>query len=221
MEERKRIVVSMHDLVKMILAYFPVIICWSLFCGTILYCYKQIDRQPMYSADTSVYILSRTAESDYGRLDMSDLEVSHQMTLDAVHVFENEQTAEKVLVNLKGDAEPLRTMTAKELLNMVEISKDDDSLVVTLTVTGPDPYVVCEIANTYREVAMKELNARLSASGVETIKEALIPLEPSGRSATMYGAAGVLFGLISSTGILMMIYLIFVARRETEDVEEI
>ena len=221
MEERKRIVVSIHDLVKMILAYFPVIICWSLLCGTFLYCYKQIDRKPMYSADTSVYILSRTADSDYGRLDMSDLEVSHQMTLDAVHVFESEQTAEEVLVNLEGDAEPLRTMTARDLLKMVEINKDDDSLVVTLTVTGPDPYVVCEIANTYREVAMREMDKRIMANGVQTVKEALIPLEPSGRSAAMYGAAGVLLGLISSTGILMMIYLIFVARRETEDVEEI
>ncbi len=221
MEERKRIVVSIKDLLKMILAYFPVILCWSLLCGTILYCHKQIDKTPMYEANTSLYVFSRTADSDYGRLDMSDVEVSHQMIVDAAHIIGSEQTAEQVLVNLGGDAKPLRTMTAEELLKLIEVNRDDESLVVTLTVRGADPYIVCEVANTYREVAIKELEKRLNANGIQTIEKALIPLEPSGRSAKIYAAAGFALGLMSSTGMLVLIYLVFKAKRETEDVEGI
>ena len=220
-EERRRIVISVYDLIRMILHFFPVIMCWALFCGTLLYCHRQINHNPVYTAETSIYVLSRTAESDYGRLDVSDLDVSKQMIFDAKHVLGNEQTAEKVLANLKGDAAPFRTISTAELLHMVDIRKEDDSLLITIAVSGSDPYVLCEIANTYREVAIAELDEKIMARGVQTVQEALIPLTTSGRPAAFYAIVGLFIGLISAVGLITIVYIIRFAHRDAEDIGEI
>ncbi len=221
MEERVRIRVSIRELLKMILRFLPLIICWSVFCGTLLYYYSKVWKDPVFEADTSVYVLSRTADSDYGRLDMNDMEVSRQMKIDALSILESEQMAEKVLVNLKGDAKALQMITASELLNMVELRSPDDSLELSIIVRGSDPFVICDIANTYRETAIRELNDRLMARGVQTMKEAIIPIYPSGRSSSFYGMAGLLLGLISSLGLITLIYIVRYAKREMEDVRTI
>lgn len=220
-EERKRISVSIHDLIRTILRLLPVIICWSLLCCMLLYAYKIIYKKPVYSAEAAIYVLSRTADSDYGRLDVSDLDVSRQMTLDALSILGSEQMAEEVLVNLRGDAAELKTMSAAELLSMVQIHTQDDSLEISIVVNGPDPYVVCEIANVYKETAIRELSDRIMAKGIQTIRNAMIPLWPSERSASFYGTVGLLLGLISSVGMITVVHIFRHAKSEPEDVGEI
>ena len=220
-EERNRITVRLRDLLGTLLRMLPVIICWSAFCFVLLFYMKDSRKDPSFTAETSIYVWSRTADSDYGRLDISDLDVSRQMTIDAMSFLGSEQVADKVIANLRGDAHYLRGMTARELLDMVEIYKQDDSLEVTIAVYGPDPYVVCDIANTYRETAIRELDERLMAKGIQTAKEAMIPLSPSGRSALFYGLIGLVFGLVSSVGLITSVYIFRYAERSREDVEEI
>lgn len=220
-DERERIVVSIHDLGRTILRAVPVILCWSVFCCLLLVCYKELYKKPTFTADTSIYVLSRTADSDYGRLDISDLDVSHQMARDALDIIGSEQVAEEVLANLEGDAVELKTMRATELLDMIDIRKQDDSLEITISVSGADPYAVCDIANTYRETVIRELNTRVMAQGVQTTKEAVIPLGPSGRSSGFYGAAGLFLGLCSSIGLITLVYTFGLAERDAEDVRDI
>lgn len=221
MEERTRIIISIYDLFRMIVRNIPAIIVWSVLCALLLYTYKDIYEKPVFTCETSIYVLSRTPDSDYGRLDVSDLDVSRQLTLDAMSILKSEQTAEEVLANLDGDAEALRTMTSGNLLNMVSIGSRDDSLEITISVSGSDPYIVCDIANTYRETAMRELKERLTANGIQTTKEAIIPLAHSGRSSVFYAAVGMILGLMSSVCIIMMIYIIRHADRDKEDVREV
>lgn len=221
MEERKRIIISIHDLLRMIARNIPLIVLWSVLCAMLLYCYKDLYTKPVFTAETSIYVLSRTPDNDYGRLDVSDLDVSRQLTIDALSILNSEQIADEVLANLNGDAEELRTMTAGDLLNMVSISSRDDSLEITISVSGADPYIVCDIANTYRETAIRELNERLTASGIQTTKEAVIPLGPSGRSPSLYGAIGLFLGLMSSGCFILLFYIIRRADRNEEDVREV
>ncbi len=221
MNERERIAVNIHELIAMLRAYLPEIICWSVFCCLLLVCYKEVYKKPTFTAETSFYVYSRTADSDYGRLDVSDLDVSQQMAKESLGVLRSEQVAEEVLVNLEGDAAALQTMTTFDLLNMTSVQKQDDSLEITITASGSDPYVVCDVANAYRETAIRELSERLMARGIQTAKVAVIPLGPSGRSSSFYGAIGLFLGLCSSVGLITLLYVLRHAERSPEDVGEI
>ncbi len=220
-EERKRIEIRLHDLGRMILRRIPAIICWSVFLFMLLFTYKTVRSKPVYKAEASIYVLSRTPDSDYGRLDVSDLDVSRQMIVDSMNILNSEQMAEKVLINLSGDAEPLRTMRASDLLSMTNIQKQDDSLVITIEISGPDPYIVCDLANAYKDAAITELSERIMARGIQSLKDAIIPQYPSGRSPTFYGAVGFLLGLISSIGVIILVYVLKYAERKEENVGEI
>lgn len=221
MSERERIAISIRELIGMLLSYFPLIACWSVFCCLLLVCYKVILKKPVFTATTSIYVYSRTADDSYGRLDLSDLDVSQQMAKDALSILGSEQLAEEVLVNLKGDAAGLQTMSTGDLMGMIDIQKQDESLEITFAASGSDPYVVCDVANTYRETAIRKLSSLLMAKGIQTTREAVIPLAPSGRSASFYGAAGLFLGLCSSIGFLTLAYIFQYAERSPEDVREI
>lgn len=221
MNEKRKIVISVYDLLKMILGYLPVIVCWSVFCCLMLVYYKVAYKEPVFVADTSIYVYSRTADNEYERLDVSDLDVSQQMAKEALGILGSEQVAEQVLINLEGDAEALQTMTTYDLLNMVSIYKQDESLEITFTASGSDPYVVCDVANAYRETAINEIRDRLMAKGIQTAREAVIPLAPSGRPSSFYGAVGLFLGLISSIGLVTLMYVVRLAKRIPEDVGEI
>jgi uncharacterized protein involved in exopolysaccharide biosynthesis len=59
------------------------------------------------------------------------------------------------------------------------------------------------------------------AKGIQTAREAIIPLAPSGRPTSFYGAAGIFLGLLSSIGLITLMYVFRHAERSPEDVGEI
>ena len=104
---------------------------------------------------------------------------------------------------------------------MVGISREDDSLMISITVTNPDPYLACDIANSYRNTIIGELKKKLMIRGIQTVEEAVIPLGHSGRSDKFILAVGAVIGLFSILCLLFIHYVAFDAAREPEDIKEV
>lgn len=202
----------------------PVILCWTLLCGMIALTGVSVLKDKKFTADTSIYILARNVQTREERLDQSDMQVSTQMTLDGMLILKSEQMAERVIANLGTSSEEgynLSNLSAMDLLSMVEVTKADDSLLVTISVTDADPYVACDIANIYRETAATELTEKLRARGIQTVEEAIVPLSPSGMSEKLVAAAAAFLGLMSSLALLFVKYVVHDAVREPEDIREV
>lgn len=220
-EQRQTIVFSIAEYIKKLWTWMPVIISWSVFCAVLVVALKTILVKPGYTASTSIYILDREVQSDYERFDMSDIQVSSQMTNDGIAILKSEQLAERVIANLNNNTEMKYDLTASELLKSVSISREDDSLIVTISVDHQDPYLACELANTYREVATRELEEKIMAKGVQTVEEAIIPIKHSGRSNRVYAALGVIMGAFSACVVFCLLYVKYDAKRVLEDIKEV
>ncbi len=219
--ERKRIVISIAEYFQKLWKWAPVIIAWSILCAMILLTVYKVIKEPVYTAETKVYLLSRSVGDEYDRFDMSDMQVSTQLTNDSMLVFKNEQVAEKVIANLNQESGINTQLTSGELLGMVNVSREDDSLMITIAATNPDPYLACDIANLYRTTIAEELEKKLMIRGIQTVEEAVIPLERSGRSNTMIAATGAIIGLLGMLCFLFVHYVAFDAIREPEDIKEV
>ena len=102
--QRKRIVISITEYLQKLWKWMPVIICWTVLCVMSVVTLFKVIKEPTYTAETKVYILSRQIDEEMDRLDMGDLEVSAQMTHDSMLMFHNEQVLEKVIASLKSHA---------------------------------------------------------------------------------------------------------------------
>lgn len=220
-EQRQTIVFSIAEYIKKLWTWMPVIISWSVFFAMLAITLKTVLIKPCYSASTSIYILDREVQSDYERFDMSDIQVSTQMTNDGMAILKSEQMAERVIANLKNSTEMKYDLTASELLEMVTVSREDDSLMVTISVNNQDPYIACDLANTYREVATRELEEKIKAKGVQTIEEAIIPIDRIGGTNLVYGALGLIAGAFIACVALLILYVKYDAKRILEDIKEV
>ena len=104
---------------------------------------------------------------------------------------------------------------------MIDVSREDDSLIITIAARNPDPYLACDIANIYRKTIMEELEQKLMVRGITTVEEATIPLWRSGRSDFTNAAIGAIVGIISIVFLLFAAYVAFDAQREPEDLKEV
>lgn len=219
--QRQRIVISIAEYLHKLWKCMPVILCWTILCAMSVVMLFKVIKEPAYTAETKVYLLSRQIQEDMDRFDMSDMEVSAQMTNDSMLVLENEQLLERVSATLKSNSDSDFNMSARELLGMIKISREDDSLMITITATNPDPYLACDIANTYRKTVMEELEQKLMVRGIMTVEEAIIPLNRSGRSDFSNAVLGGSLGIFSIVFLLFVIYVAFDAQREPEDIKEV
>ena len=192
-EQRQTIVFSFAEYIKKLWTWMPVIISWSVFCAVLVVTLKTILIKPCYTASTSIYILDREVQSTYERFDMSDIQVSTQMTTDGL----------------------------AELLKMASVSREDDSLMVTISVNHQDPYIACDLANTYREVATRELEEKIKANGVQTVEEAIIPIKRVGGANRVYAALGLIMGAFFACIALLFLYVKYDAKRVLEDIKEV
>ena len=219
--QRQKIVISIAEYLHKLWKWMPVIICWTLLCAMSVVTLFKVIKEPVYTAETKVYILSRQIQEETDRLDMSDLEVSEQMTNDSMLMLQNEQVLEKVIASLRSNSNSDFSMTPGELLGMIDIIREDDSLMITITATNPDPYLSCDIANTYRKTVMEELEQKLMVRGITTVEEAAIPLWRSGRSDFANAAIGGIMGIFSIVILIFAVYVAFDAQREPEDIKEV
>ena len=218
---RQRIVISIAEYIRKLWTWMPAIICWTILCAMVALTGMSVMKDKKFTADTSIYILARNVQTREERLDQSDMQVSTQMTYDGMLILKSEQMAERVIANLASSSAQEYDLSAQDLLNMVEVTKADDSLLVTISVTDADPYVECDIANIYRETAAAELMGKLRARGIQTVEEAIVPLNPSGISNRVVAALGVFLGLFSSLVFLFVKYVAHDAIREPEDIKEV
>lgn len=220
-EQKQTIVFSFAEYIKKLWTWMPVIISWSVFCAVLVVTLKTILIKPCYTASTSIYILDREVQSTYERFDMSDIQVSTQMTTDGLAILKSEQMAERVIANLKNNIEMKYDLTASELLKMASVSREDDSLMVTISVNHQDPYIACDLANTYREVATRELEEKIKANGVQTVEEAIIPIKRVGGANRVYAALGLIMGAFFACIALLFLYVKYDAKRVLEDIKEV
>ena len=101
------------------------------------------------------------------------------------------------------------------------VSREDDSLMVTISVSSQDPYIACDLANTYREVATRELEEKIKAKGVQTIEEAIIPSDRTGGTNRVYGALGLIAGAFIACVAFLFLYVKYDAKRVLEDIKEV
>ena len=131
---------------------------------------------PLYQATSSIYIVSASNNSV---VNLTDLQIGAQLTADYQELILSRPLLEDVIENLEltnAEGEPIST---KALSDMIKITNTDDTRILKVTVTSPDPQESADIANELIDQACIYLPQIMETEEPNLVEEAIPPTQKS------------------------------------------
>ena len=182
---------------------WQIILCLVLGAGLALG-YTKLLVTPLYQATSSIYIVSASNNSV---VNLTDLQIGAQLTADYQELILSRPLLEDVIENLEltnGEGEPMSTAA---LSRMITITNTDDTRILKVTVTSPDPQESADIANELIDQACIYLPQIMETEEPNLVEEAIPPTQKSSPSTAKNVMLGGLLGACLACGVLVLRYL--------------
>ena len=182
---------------------WQIILCLILGAGLALG-YTKLLVTPLYQATSSIYIVSASNNSV---VNLTDLQIGAQLTADYQELILSRPLLEDVIENLEltnGEGEPMSTAA---LSRMITITNTDDTRILKVTVTSPDPQESADIANELIDQACIYLPQIMETEEPNLVEEAIPPTQKSSPSTARNVLIGGLLGACLACGVLVVRYL--------------
>lgn len=140
---------------------------------------------PMYQATAKLYLVSK-ADSSVAT-NMSDLQMGSQLVDDYQELLKNHELLQEVVDNLGLN------MTYSQLGGMISVSSVDSTRILRITVKGPDPKEVADIANEVAQRAIVFLPQVMGTAEPNIAETAVVPVSPVSPSKSKNTMVGGLF----------------------------
>ena len=182
---------------------WQIILCLILGAGLALG-YTKLLVTPLYQATSSIYIVSASNNSV---VNLSDLQIGAQLTADYQELILSRPLLEDVIRNLEltnAEGEPMSTAA---LSRMITITNTEDTRILKVTVTSPDPQESADIANELIDQACIYLPQIMETEEPNLVEEAIPPTQKSSPSTARNVVLGGLLGACLACGVLVVRYL--------------
>ena len=182
---------------------WQIILCLILGAGLALG-YTKLLVTPLYQATSSIYIVSASNNSV---VNLTDLQIGAQLTADYQELILSRPLLEDVIENLEltnGEGQPMSTAA---LSRMITITNTDDTRILKVTVTSPDPQESADIANELIDQACIYLPQIMETEEPNLVEEAIPPTQKSSPSTARNVLIGGLLGACLACGVLVVRYL--------------
>ena len=164
---------------------------------------------PMYESTTTMLVL--TSETTLSSL--SELQLGTQLTNDYEILTKSRAVLETVIENLNLN------LGYEQLNNMVSISNPEDSRIMEITLTYPDPEEAKAIVDEIASVTSEFIGDQMEGIPPKIIDQGEVPSGPSSPSVSRNTLLGILLGIVVSCGIITVITVMDDTIRTEEDIE--
>ena len=164
---------------------------------------------PMYESTTTMLVL--TSETTLSSL--SELQLGTQLTNDYEILTKSRAVLETVIENLNLN------LGYEQLNNMVSISNPEDSRIMEITLTYPDPEEAKTIVDEIASVTSEFIGDQMEGIPPKIIDQGEVPSGPSSPSVSRNTLLGILLGIVVSCGIITVITVMDDTIKTEEDIE--
>lgn len=165
---------------------------------------------PVYSSTSKLYVFS----SSKGAIDLSELQLSTNLTNDYVELIQSRPVVETVVKNLNKE------YTYKEALGMLKVENPNSTRFLNITIRSTDPVEAMDMANEYATVTQTQIYAIMKQDEPSIVENAVLATEPSSPSKTRNVIIGGLLGLLAAMGIYLILYLLDDTIKSSDDIEK-
>ena len=166
--------------------------------GAAAFAYTYFMVTPLYQTASKMYVASATYNSV---VDIYDMQLGSQLALDYQQLILSRSLMEDVAEALELDIEPAG------IASMVSVNNPEDTRIIEITVTCPDPQLAADLANEIAYQASVHLPRIMESPAPNIYEDALVPKQKSSPSYSRNTLLGAMALAVVYCGILVVRYL--------------
>lgn len=185
----------------------------SVLCAAIAFGCTLCFITPQYQSSVMFYVNSSTDSST--PINSGDLATSRSLVDSYLVILSTRETLNAV-IDYAGVE-----LSYRELSDMISASAVNNTEVIQVTVTNPDPQKAAMLANAIAEILPQQINNIIDGTSTKIVDYAAVPADPSSPNYLKNTAIGFLLGFLAYAGILILNDLFDTRIRSEEDIEQV
>ncbi len=208
-ETNNEIEIDLRELFMVLLHRIGIILAATILGGLILGLVSVYLITPKYTSTSKIYILTNSSSV----LSLSDLQMGSSLANDYEELIKSRPVVEQVAENLELDEK------YEELLGYVSIVNTDNTRIIQITATYPDPVVAMQIANEFAEVSKTQISEIMKVETPTTVETAVVAEKQSSPNNLKNVVLGMMVGFILAAAFIIVQYMMDDTVKSAEDVE--
>lgn len=210
MEEDEE-VIDLLELFKAILKHIKLIIVLCILFGVGGFFGTKLLIAPTYTASTSIYLTPQISES--GSLDYNSQMANSKLVSNVVELMTQSNIMSEVAKNVGLES-------ADSVRNMVNISNDSNTEIITVTAKTNDPRLSKAIANDTVNTFITRMQKNLNVRNIEVVDKAKLSYIPSGPNVKKNTLLATMVGFVLGCGYATLRFLFDNRLRTKEEAEK-
>lgn len=195
--------------------WIVIVIC-AVVLGAVGFAYTSLFVSPTYSAKLLLCVSNTTEGSQqYAYYNQTDIIASNKLVNACREIITSERVLSEVIEKSGLD------YSVDALRSMISISSDEENQIFKLTVLGPDPDDVANIANTIAEVSPEKIGEFLKPSSLMVIDHAVPSYSPVAPSIMRNTLVFVFLGFVLAYAFFFLRLQFDIYVRSEDDVKEL
>ncbi|MBO5070152.1 MAG: polysaccharide export protein [Lachnospiraceae bacterium] len=164
---------------------------------------------PTYESTSTMLVLSKETTLT----SLADLQLGSQLTQDYKVLITSRPVLQAVIDNLELD------MEYTDLEKNIEIVNPEDTRILEITVTMPDPEMAAAVVNELSQEASEFIGDKMEVTKPKIIEDGEVPLKKSAPSTAKNTVLGFLLGAFLMCGVIVVLELLNDSIKTEEDIE--
>ena len=190
-----------------------IILLSGIVLGIAAYFYTSVMITPQYASDGTVYILTRSNSNQ--QVTTGDLNMSAQLTSDFEELIISHTVLDEVIEQIDYEG-----LTFGSLKNKITVTNRTDTRILQITVTDPDPLMAKAIVDKVIEISSEKIKSIMDIEAVNLVDEGTLNSTPVSPSYKKNALIGVLIGIVITSAIVIVMYLLDDKIHTGEDIEK-
>lgn len=208
--KNEEIEIDLWEILMLVLRHLPMVISVTIAGGLIVGLYSVYALTPKYTSTAKMYILTNSSTM----ISLSDLQVGSNLANDYEELIMSRPVVEQVAENLDLD------ISYERLSGCVSVTKRENTRIIWIQVTYPDPVMAKEIANEFATVSQKHLTQIMQIDEPTIAEEAVEAKRPSSPNNKRNALLGAIAGLMLAIVFLVGRSILDDTMRSADDVEK-
>lgn len=166
---------------------------------------------PEYTSTAKVYVISRQEDD---KTTINDIQTGTQLTKDYMVIAKSRSITEVVINQLNLD------LTHEQLIKHYKVSSPYDTRILEITATYNDPQIAKRLADAIAAVSAERMVSVMEMKKANVFEKGNLPKEPSGPNVILNTILGGLGGIILSSGVILLRYMMNDSIKSAEDIEK-
>lgn len=203
--------INLQELLYVLLRKAWLIILVALICGVGAGVFTEFFITPVYESTSTIYVLSKTTTIT----SIADLQVGSQLTDDFMVLIKSRPIVETVINNLE-----LNDISYDEMCSKITLTNPENSRIINITASDPDPEVAKDIADEFAEVTNSQTALIMQADQSSIVQKGVVAQYASSPSLKKNCLIAALIGLLLTCVIIVLIYKLDDRIKNTDDIEK-